>query len=99
MPIVWQVFEGEGVRIDGTDVWILKRIMQDGTAAEMLAPDGSLVVLEEDIAFRVGPGFRMWVMPGAPKGSVRLAMEAYVPVMHRHPPRNHKPGAAGGRPA
>lgn len=96
MAIFWDVREGEGVRIDGTDVWIVTRILEHGTAAELLGPPGQRVTLHEDIPYRPGPGFRMWLVPGASEGCVRLAMEAYVPLMHRHPPRDTRPSRVRG---
>ncbi|WP_237213190.1 hypothetical protein [Falsiroseomonas oryziterrae] len=93
MAIFWVIPEGEGVRVDGTDIWLVAKIHADGSA-DLTTPDGRTVTLQPEIAFRVGPGFRMWLMPGAPAGTVRLAMESYVPLMHRHPPRSHRPGAA-----
>lgn len=98
MAVMWIVKEGEGVRIDGIDIWTVERIIEDGTAAELRAPDGSLVTLREDVPFRVGPAFRMSLAPGAPEGCIHLVMDAYAPLMHRHPPRNHKKApVAGGR--
>jgi len=99
MPIVWTVSEGEGVRIDGTDIWMVDRILDGGASAEVIAPDGRRVTLQEEVVFRVGPGFNMWLTSGAPEGAIRLVMESYTPLMHRHPPRNHKPGAAEVKPA
>ncbi len=90
MPVVWQLSPGEGVRIDGTDIWTLERIIDDGLGAELVAPNGQRVTLQMDVVFRVGPGFRFTLAPGAPEGSIRLVMEAYVPLMHRHPPRSLK---------
>ena len=49
MAIFWDVREGEGVRLDGTDVWLVTRILEDGTAAELLGPAGQRVTLHEDI--------------------------------------------------
>ncbi|WP_203070558.1 hypothetical protein [Falsiroseomonas ponticola] len=90
MAIFWTIKEGEGIRIDGTDIWMINRIIDGGGAAEVATPFGDIIILEENAVFRVGPGFRMWLERGDLDGHVRLAMEHYVPLMHRHPPRNHK---------
>jgi hypothetical protein len=98
MPIAWTIRQGEGVRIDGTDIWTVEQISDDG-ATVLIGPDGARVTLSGEQPYRLGPGFRIWLGPGAPKGSIRLVMEAYVPLMHRHPPRDHKAKPAQGRPA
>jgi hypothetical protein len=97
MPIVWTVLQGEGVRLDGTDIWTVERIIDQGASAELAGPDGRRIKLLADQPYRLGPGFRMWLVPGTPSGAVRLVMDAYVPLMHRHPPRDHKQGLTAAR--
>ena len=96
MPIIWLILEGEGVRIDQTDIWIVEKVLAGGTAARLRRPDGGMIELQENIVHRVGPGFRIWLAPNAPAGHVHLAVEAYAPVMHRYPPRNRRSASQRG---
>ena len=59
MPLVLDLRVGEGVRLDGTDIWLLKDIRADGAAAIFFDPTGSEVVLERDVPHRVAPGLKL----------------------------------------
>jgi hypothetical protein len=96
MAICWTIQEGTGVRVDGTDIWLVEQIIEDGTAAILRSPSGQLVTLKENIEFRVGPGFKMWIAPSPLPGSIMLVMESYTPIMHRQPPRDHKAKPVAG---
>ncbi len=91
MALTRDLTVGEGVRIDGTDIWVLKEIIEDGTAAVMFDPAGKEVILKQDIAYRAGPGFRLSVAPVAEPDHIRLILDAYIPLVHLYPPRTGKP--------
>lgn len=93
MPIVVELMVGHGVKIDTSDVWLLKEVIQDGTAAVMIDPTGKEVTLVEDTAYRAAPGLRLSVMPATQPDRIRLVIDAFIPLIHRHPPRNNKPSA------
>ncbi|WP_198375346.1 hypothetical protein [Neoroseomonas rubea] len=93
MPIVVELIVGHGVKIDTSDIWLLKEVIQDGTAAVVVDPAGKEVTLVEDIAYRAAPGLRLSVMPATQPERIRLVIEAFIPLIHRYPPRNNKPGA------
>jgi len=77
---------GEGVRIDATDIWLLKAIHDDGTAA-FFDPAGAEVVLQQEASLRVAPGLRLSISPSQEPGRLRLVLDAYIPLIHRYPPR------------
>lgn len=91
MPLARDLMVGEGVRIDGTDIWLLKEIIEDGTAAVMFDPTGKEVTLRQDVAYRVGPGFRLSVAAIDAPAHIRLVIDAYIPLVHLYPPRTGKP--------
>ncbi len=102
MPLFVDLAVGEGVRIDGTNIWLLKTIAEDGAAARFFDPLGREVVLEADVPFRAAPGLKLWLSPvGGSAERVRLVLDAYIPLIHRYPPRTGGPApkrlpAAGG---
>lgn len=93
MPIIYYSAVGEGVRIDITDVWTVKSIGPDGTSAVIMGPDGQLIGLAGDEVHRVAPGLRLGVAPGRRPGEIGIVLDAFIPLVHRHPPRDHRPSA------
>lgn len=91
MALTRDLMVGEGVRIDATDIWLLKEIIEDGTAAVMFDPAGKEVTLRQDVAYRVGPGFRLSVAAIDAPAHIRLVIDAYIPLVHLYPPRTGKP--------
>ena len=91
MPIIADLGVGEGVRIDTTDEWLLKDVIHDGTAAVLFDPTGKEVTLQQDVAYRVAPGLRLSVLPAAQPDRIKLVIDAYIPLIHRYPPRTGKP--------
>ncbi|HYF18725.1 MAG TPA: hypothetical protein VEA40_12730 [Ramlibacter sp.] len=97
-PREYDLLPGQGLRIDFTDVWTCREIIEDGTAALFADPWGELVTLRQDHWFRVAPGFRISVQPAPEAGKITLLVHHYAPIILRHPPRdNRKPrGPKGG---
>ena len=91
VPLIYYAKPGEGVRIDVTDIWTVKSISADGISAVIMRPDGSLVTLAEDPPHRIAPGLRLSVMPGRHPGEIALVVDAFIPLIHRHPPRDNRP--------
>ena len=93
MPMVMELSVGQGVKIDTADIWLLKEVIQDGTAAVVLDPAGKEVTLVEDFAYRAAPGLRLSVMPATQPDRIRLVIDAFIPLIHRHPPRSNRQAA------
>lgn len=86
MPLVAELSIGEGVKIDARDIWLLKEIVHDGTAAVLFDPAGKEVTVHEDVAFRAAPGLRLSVAPSDKPDRIRLVIDAFIPLVHRYPP-------------
>lgn len=100
MPIIMTLAVGEAARIDRTDIWTLQAVFEGGTAAEFVDPSGRTVLLRQAVPFRAGPGLHLSVLPADQPGSIRLVVDAYIPLVLRHPPRDHRrtsPVQDGGR--
>lgn len=91
MPLVADLAVGEGVRIDATDTWVLKEVIHDGTAAVLFDPAGKEVTVQADVAFRAAPGLRLSITPADKPDRIRLVIDAFIPLIHRYPPRTGKP--------
>lgn len=91
MPLIAELSVGEGVRIDAEDIWLLKDVIEDGTAAVLFAPGGLEVTIHQDVPFRAAPGLRLSVAPCEGADRIKLVIDAYVPLIHRYPPRTGKP--------
>ena len=90
MPIVAELAAREGEKIDGRDIWLVKEIVHDGTAAVLFDPAGQEVTVHEDIPFRAAPGLRLSVTPSDKADRIRLVIDAFIPLIHRYPPRTGK---------
>lgn len=90
MLIVFTCTPGEGVRVDGTEIVMVKAVTGTGDGADILLPDGSSIALSGDQRFRLGPGLQIGVTPASQPGTIGLLFDAYIPIMVRHPRRDYR---------
>lgn len=95
MPFILNIDVDHGVRIDRNDIWLLRRLLDEGHAAIFEAPTGNEVVIRVGKPFKVGPGLTLGLMaPNAPN-QARLVIDHYVPTFFLHPPRNSRKPPSG----
>lgn len=87
MPLCLGLNPGEGVRVDRTDLWMLRAVIDDGAAAKFVDPQARLITSRQAQLYQVGPGLRRAVTLGRAPDEIILVIDAYVPLVHRHPPR------------
>lgn len=87
MPLAVKLKIGEGVRIGQTDVWLLHAVAENPAAAEFVDPTGQHVSLQEWPCHQVGPGLKLSIKPAQAPDEIILIVDAYVPLVQRHPPR------------
>ena len=79
---------GEGLRIDFTDIWTLRSIIDDGATAILMDPRGQTITLQRDRWHRPAPGFRLSLAPSSTSERIHLIADCYIPRIFRHPPRD-----------
>ncbi len=89
MPICITLSVERGVRIDKNDIWTLRRMFENRSAAEFFFPGDKLVTLRHGAAFRAGPDLLLSLQQASDPASIFLVVKSYVPLIRRHPPRLH----------
>ena len=95
MPFIINIEINRGVRIDGNDIWLLRRLLDEGHTAIFEAPNGNEVVIRVDRPFKVGPGLTLRLLAPTAPNQARLVIDHYVPAFFLHPPRNSRKPPSG----